>query len=103
MTIAPAVEVAASAAQDDTWTGSSKDAIKSSSLDNLYYALGTFPRLATKHDYYMALADNVRDRLLRRWIFSDHSIREYCHSIRNTKPVPISVLTKDEASADSLQ
>ena len=30
--------------------------------------LGKFPALATKHDYYMALAYTVRDRLLRRWI-----------------------------------
>jgi glucan phosphorylase len=88
MAIAPAVEVAAGASQDDTWTGSSKDAIKSSSLDNLYYALGKFPRLATKHDYYMALAYTVRDQLLRRWISSDRRIREYCNSIWNTQPAP---------------
>jgi starch phosphorylase len=49
-------------------TGLTKDALKRAFLDNLYYAQGKFPRLATKHDYYMALAYTVRDRLLQRWI-----------------------------------
>ena len=54
--------------QEDAWTGLSKAAIKSAFLDNLYYVQGKFPALATKHDYYMALAYTVRDRLLQRWI-----------------------------------
>ena len=29
---------------------------------------GKFPALATKNDYYMALAYAVRDRMLQRWI-----------------------------------
>jgi starch phosphorylase len=52
----------------DDRTGLSKDALKRAFLDNLYYVQGKFPALATKHDYYMALAYTVRDRLLRRWI-----------------------------------
>ena len=49
-------------------TGLTKDALKRAFLDNLYYVQGKFPALATKHDYYMALACTVRDRLLQRWI-----------------------------------
>jgi starch phosphorylase len=45
-----------------------KDAIKSSFLDALFYMQGKFPALATKNDYYMALAYAVRDRMLHRWI-----------------------------------
>jgi len=49
-------------------TGLSKDALKRAFLDNLFYYQGKFPALATKNDYYMALAYTVRDRLLHRWI-----------------------------------
>src|SRR5271168_2598079 len=34
----------------------------------LYFSLGKFPALATKTDYYTALAFAVRDRLLERWV-----------------------------------
>jgi starch phosphorylase len=49
-------------------TGLSKEAIKRSFLDNLFYVRGKFPGLATRTDYYLALAWVVRDRLLQRWI-----------------------------------
>src|SRR5579859_3935359 len=35
---------------------------------NLFYVQGKIPTLATKHDYYLALAVTVRDRMLHRWI-----------------------------------
>jgi len=52
----------------DQRTGMTKDALKRAFLDNLYYVQGKFAALATTHDYYMALAYTVRDRLLQRWI-----------------------------------
>jgi len=45
-----------------------KEAFKHAFLDNLYYLQGKIPALATMHDYYMALAYAVRDRMLHRWI-----------------------------------
>ncbi len=45
-----------------------KEALKRSFLDNLFYIQGKFPALATKTDYYLALAYAVRDRTLQRWI-----------------------------------
>jgi starch phosphorylase len=45
-----------------------KEAFKHALLDNLLYVQGKTPALATKHDYYMALAYTVRDRMLHRWI-----------------------------------
>jgi starch phosphorylase len=53
---------------EDDRTGLSKEALKRAFLDNLFYYQGKFPALATKNDYYMALAYTVRDRLLHRWI-----------------------------------
>jgi starch phosphorylase len=46
----------------------STQALKRAFLDNLFYVQGKFPALATRNDYYMALAYVVRDRLLQRWI-----------------------------------
>ena len=49
-------------------TGSSPEDIAQAFLDNLYYALGRIPVLATQNDLYMALAYTVRDRLAARWV-----------------------------------
>src|SRR5580700_1854560 len=46
----------------------SMEAFKHAFLDNLFYVQGKIPALATKQDYYMALAYTVRDRMLHRWI-----------------------------------
>ncbi len=53
-------------AEDDR-VALSKEAIKRSFLDNLFYMQGKFPVLATEYDYYMALAYAVRDRMWQRW------------------------------------
>ena len=53
---------------DEDRVALSKDALKHAFLDNLFYIQGKFPALATKTDYYMALAYAVRDRMLQRWI-----------------------------------
>ena len=53
---------------NDERTSLSKEAFKHAFLDNLFYMQGKFPALATKRDYYMALAYTVRDRMLQRWI-----------------------------------
>ena len=55
------------AAEDDR-VALSKDAFKHAFLDNLFCVQGKTPALATQHDYYMALAYTVRDRMLQRWI-----------------------------------
>ena len=54
-------------AEDDR-VALSKDAFKHAFLDNLFCVQGKTPALATQHDYYMALAYTVRDRMLHRWI-----------------------------------
>ncbi len=53
---------------EDDRTGMSVQTIKRAFLDNLYYILAKDESWATPHDYYMALAYTVRDRLLHRWI-----------------------------------
>jgi starch phosphorylase len=46
----------------------SREAFKHAFLDNLFCVQGKTPALATRHDYYMALAYTVRDRMMHRWI-----------------------------------
>jgi len=60
--------VANAAAQDEERVALGKDALKHAFIDNLFYIQGKFPALATKTDYYMALAYAVRDRIMQRWV-----------------------------------
>lgn len=53
---------------EDDRTGMSLETLKRAFIDNLYYLQGKDKDWATPHDYYMALAYTVRDRLLHRWI-----------------------------------
>ncbi|MEH1873277.1 glycogen/starch/alpha-glucan phosphorylase [Nostoc sp.] len=53
--------------QDDR-TGMDAVTLKRALLDNLYYIQAKDENWATAHDYYMALAYTVRDRLLHRWL-----------------------------------
>jgi starch phosphorylase len=59
---------ALTAAIEEDRTGLTKEAIKRDFLDNLFYVQGKFPALATRRDYYLALAHLVRDHLLHRWV-----------------------------------
>lgn len=53
---------------EDDRTGISTEALKRAIADNLYYIQGKDECFATPHDYYMALAHSIRDRLLQRRI-----------------------------------
>ncbi|MCU0548190.1 MAG: glycogen/starch/alpha-glucan phosphorylase [Leptolyngbya sp. Prado105] len=69
---------------EDDRTGLEIETLKRAILDNLFYVQGKFPEIATLHDYYMALAYTVRDRLLYRWLISTQTYtkvqpREICY------------------------
>ena len=49
-------------------TGTSPEMLAQALLDNLHYVQGRLPELATRNDWYMALAYTVRDRLLDNWV-----------------------------------
>ncbi len=53
---------------EDDRTGLGVETLKRAILDNLFYLQGKSRRIATKNDWYMALAYTVRDRLVHRWI-----------------------------------
>ena len=62
----------------------SREAIQHAFLNNLFCVQGKTPALATRHDYYMALAYTVRDRMMHRWIstaetYTSHGSRTVCY------------------------
>ena len=56
------------AGSEDIRTGLSPAALAQAVADNLHYVQARVPEIATRNDWYMALACTVRDRLLDRWI-----------------------------------
>ncbi len=61
---------------EDDRTGIENETLKRAFLDNLFYIQGKYPEVASKNDYYMALAYTVRDRLLHRWLNAQEQYRE---------------------------
>lgn len=53
---------------EDDRTGMSEETLKRAIADSLYYVQGKGEFFATLHDYYMAVAHSVRDRILQRRI-----------------------------------
>jgi starch phosphorylase len=58
---------------EDDRTGLGIETLRRAMADNLFYIQGKYPEIATKNDFYMALAYTVRDRLLKRWISTTRS------------------------------
>ncbi len=67
-TAAPLPAAAGPARREGDRVALTKEALKHAFLDSLYYIQGKFPALATRKDYYLALAYTIRDRLMQRWI-----------------------------------
>lgn len=61
---------------EDDRTGTSIETLRRAFMDNLFFIQGRFPEVATKNDYYLALAYTVRDRLLLRWLNSAKTYRD---------------------------
>ncbi len=61
---------------EDDRIGMSPDTLKRAFLDNLFYVQGVDQSRATPHDYYVALAYTVRDRILDRFLKTLNTYRE---------------------------
>ncbi|RZF31280.1 glycogen/starch/alpha-glucan phosphorylase [Paraburkholderia sp. UYCP14C] len=61
---------------DAARTGLSATELRRGVLDNLLCLRGRYPAIASPHDWYMALAYSVRDRLLARWAASVQTYAE---------------------------
>jgi len=65
-------------------TGLKVDALRQAVLDNLASLQACYPDIATPHDWYMALAYGVRDRMLARWVstvrsFAARDVKAACY------------------------
>ena len=54
--------------------GNSKEDIKASFLENLFFGIGRIPVLTTPHDLYTALALTVRDRIFQKFVLTTETI-----------------------------
>ncbi len=59
---------------EDDRTGVDADTLRRAIHDNLFYRCGNVPVLATRTDYYLAVAYTVRDRLMQRWLSTARSL-----------------------------
>ncbi len=64
---------------EDDRTGMSVETLKRAFADHLLYSQGKFESLAALHDYYMALAYTVRDRLVQRRV---QTVKKHILAIR---------------------
>ena len=55
-------------------TGESVETLKQAIMDSLYYREARIPAVATRNDWYLAVACAVRDRIINRWIRSVDTI-----------------------------
>src|SRR5687768_1954714 len=63
-----ASELSATAAPLQPEAQNAAEQIRVGVLDKLLCMQGKFPAVATRHDWYLALAYTVRDQLMHRWI-----------------------------------
>ena len=68
MTLSKPIQPQTNLIVEDDRTGLDVKTLQRALADNLFYLQGKFPAIASKNDYYMALAYTVRDRLLQRWL-----------------------------------
>lgn len=69
---------------EDERVGLTVEALKRDFINNLHCIQGRDERSATPHDYYMALAYSVRDRLVDRWLKTirsnfNHHVKTVCY------------------------
>jgi glycogen phosphorylase len=70
---APQLRAKSTRAVESVRTGLTADSLRLAVLDNLAYVQARAPGVATPHDWYMALAYSVHDRLLARWVETSRS------------------------------
>jgi len=60
----------------ESHTGLDAESLRRDILQSLFFQQARFPEVATKNDWYLAVAHAVRDRLLERWLATAHAYYE---------------------------
>jgi len=74
----------------DDRTGVGVETLRRAIQEYLFYRCGNVPALATRSDYYLAVAYTVRDRLMQRWLSTARSLLAHptrVVQIDETKPL----------------
>jgi starch phosphorylase len=58
---------------EDDRTGLSVQTLRRALADNLFHIQGKWPEIASRNDFYLALAFTVRDRMMQRWLNSSRN------------------------------
>jgi starch phosphorylase len=58
---------------EDDRTGLSIETLRRALADNLFHIQGKWPEIASRNDFYLALAFTVRDRMMQRWLNSSRN------------------------------
>jgi len=66
---------------EDVRTGLDADTMRRAILENLNFIQARVPLLATRNDWYMALAYTVRDRMLENWVRSTEGLRRTARAV----------------------
>ncbi len=66
---------------EDVRTGLDAETMRRAILENLNFIQARIPLLATKNDWYMALAYTVRDRMLENWVRSTEGLRRTARAV----------------------
>ena len=61
---------------EDDRTGLSVETLRRALADNLFYIQGKWPEVASRNDFYLALAYTVRDRMMQRWLSSIRTLKK---------------------------
>ncbi|MHB8110121.1 MAG: glycogen/starch/alpha-glucan phosphorylase [Syntrophorhabdaceae bacterium] len=77
----PEIQDARLMSAEDVRTGLGPDTIRQAILENLNFIQARIPRIATKNDWYMAVAYTVRDRMLKHWVRSTEEIRQSARAV----------------------
>jgi starch phosphorylase len=80
-TLAPPSRHGAELSSEDVRTGNAAYALRQAVADHLRYSVGRLPAVASRHDYYRALALAVRDRMQDRWTRTTATYFEQGHKM----------------------
>jgi len=69
---------------EDDRTGLGLETLRRALADNLFHLQGKWPEIASRNDFYLALAYTVRDRMMQRWLnscrsYSRPEVRVVCY------------------------
>src|SRR5262245_20196464 len=80
-TLVPSPSPVAALPREHVRNGRQPNALRQGVADRLHYSTGRLPAVASRHDYYRALALAIRDRMQDHWVHTTEACFEHGHKI----------------------